>query len=382
MPPAKALRLALARAADHLWSLAAQAQGIREEILDQEALLDSLEAGALYILLDGPEGHAGAAVLDMQAVAALIEVQTMGRVVPGPPPDRPPTHTDAAIAAPLLDRMLRGFARNLSDGSDGWWAEGFRFGDRIEDRRTLGLMLKGAEYRSFRVTVDFGQGARTGEIVLAFPDRARPAPEEPAPPPPTRTAPLWERIPAELMAVVDRLDMSVAEAMALKPGDILRLDRSALGATRLAAGDRLLPMLCDLGQSEGMRALRLRPPEEAGGDSAGAAGFTAALGDAAGAAGPELPNLSGLPLSPEPGADGWGEGSGTDGSLAAFAAAEGTLPEAGALPDLPDLPLSGPDMAEDLPDLPPLDFDLPDNATEDWTPGDLPELDLPDAAEG
>lgn len=183
------------------------------------------------------------------------------------------------------------------------------------------------------------------------------------------------------MAVVDRLDMSVAEAMALKPGDILRLDRAALGATRLAAGERLLSVLCDLGQSQGMRALRLRPPEAAGGDGSKTE-FTAARGDATGAAGPELPNLSGFSLSPEPGADGWGEGASTDGSLAAFAAAEGAPQGAGEPPDLPDLPLSGPDVAEDLPDLPPLDFDLPDTAEEEWSPGELPDLDLPDAAEG
>ena len=60
------------------------------------------------VLLDGPCGARGAVRIDTALLAALIEMQTTGRVTGRAFGGRAVTRTDAAIAAPLIDAALAG----------------------------------------------------------------------------------------------------------------------------------------------------------------------------------------------------------------------------------------------------------------------------------
>ena len=80
MSPAKALRVSLAKAADRLFGLALTVSTVEQLRLSQTGIEAEMGADGLLILLDGPEGVRGAAKLDVQMLAALIEVQLLGQV--------------------------------------------------------------------------------------------------------------------------------------------------------------------------------------------------------------------------------------------------------------------------------------------------------------
>ncbi len=81
MTPAKALRLAVSKAAEVELGLAVRALSIKEEQLNQPQLLDALDGDALLLMLEGPHDARGVAIFDIQALSALIEVQTLGNVI-------------------------------------------------------------------------------------------------------------------------------------------------------------------------------------------------------------------------------------------------------------------------------------------------------------
>lgn len=258
MPPGKALRLALARTAEARMGLDLVVRGVRQEVLDLDSAVGALGAGMLMALLEGPEGAKGLVAFDMQATAAVIECQTLGRVLPRVAPDRPMTRTDAAILVPLLDGMLTGFADNLAEDDAAWWARGFCYGDMIEDQRTLGLALEAAEFTVFRIDVSFADGARDGQIILGYPER--PCPEigpEPADSGPGPFAAEIGGLPAEMQAVIARLPMALDEAGTLEPGTVLPLPADALMHVELCDPGGTAYARGQLGRVELRRALRV-----------------------------------------------------------------------------------------------------------------------------
>ena len=80
MSPAKALRLALAQASDTLLGLPMVVAAVEQVEISQTALRAEFAQGGLMVLLDGPKGARGAVRLDEALLAALIEIQTTGRV--------------------------------------------------------------------------------------------------------------------------------------------------------------------------------------------------------------------------------------------------------------------------------------------------------------
>lgn len=350
MSPAKALKLAFARAADELMDLAVAVSSVETDTPSAEAMLGGLEEGALLILLDGPRGAIGVAAVEFPVVAGLVEMLTMGRVLRTPVETRSPTRTDAAMVAPLLDAAFANLAE-LLDGPEAAQVAGYRFGVMMENPRMVGLAIEATEFRRQRMQLDIA-GAREGEVTLALPVQDDPPPVEEAEDGQAaeRAAsplkPVLMSARARLDVVLHRLRMPLSELERLKPGDLVPVPRSALSDTTLEAGPRHRVAVARLGQMNGFRAVLLSP----GDGAAMAAG--AARGE--GAAAPDAPDAAPEPLSlpaeaPEP------------GDLPDLA----DLPELGDLPDLGDLPeLGGMEAPPD--DLPPLG-DLPDL-------GDLPAL--------
>lgn len=260
MPPTKALRLALARAAEGQMDVALTVQGIRQEEIDQQTLLDGIGEGLLYLLLDGPGEEGGAIVFDLGALSALIEAQVLGRVLSGPAEARAPTATDAAMVAPLVDSLLAELAAALADDPAGWWAQGYRYARGIEDRRTLGLTLATGVFRSFRLSVDFENGAKQGEVQLILPV-TEPPPRATQPPAAAPEAqPFGEQlqhVPVELTAIIDRVRLPLEEASQLVEGSVLPLSPGAMLNARLRGADGCDVARGELGQQGGYLALRV-----------------------------------------------------------------------------------------------------------------------------
>lgn len=273
MSPAKALRLALAKAADRSIGLALLVTAVEQRQLLVADLPPALGEGGLLLLLDGPDGRRGALRLDLPFLAALIEMQTMGRVTGKPAEPRTLTRTDAAIAAPLIDAALAEFGALLTEEGGDHWGAGYAFGAMAEDARNLGLALTEAEYHHFRLMVEIGEAAQPGALSLFLPVCAAPAqPETPGTPGAPQPLTLEHSAldaPVCLQAVLTRLTLPLDRVGTLKPGDVLPFSSERPLGLRLEVGHKHKVADARLGQINGLRAARLlvasdTPPPDPG----------------------------------------------------------------------------------------------------------------------
>lgn len=267
MSPAKALRLALAQASDTHFDLPMVVTMVEQVEISQTALRPEFSGGGLLVLLDGPKGVRGAVRLDDALLSALIEVQTTGRVTGRPPTGRAVTRTDAAIAAPLIDATLEGAEMQLRDETPVNWATGYRFGVMMEDARGMSLALNAAAFHVFRMTVELGEGAFPGSVTFLLPvPVAAPSPHAaPGEDAPQRTLEQSAmNAPVCLDAVLARLSVTLTQLCNLAPGDVLPFHMDRPLQIRLETSQKHVVALGRLGQTNGMRAVRLTP----GGDSA------------------------------------------------------------------------------------------------------------------
>ncbi|MDQ2095311.1 FliM/FliN family flagellar motor switch protein [Rhodalgimonas zhirmunskyi] len=270
MTPARAWRLAVGRAADELFDLGLVATSVEAREAVQGDTLDLFSDDCLILLLDGPEGRRGAVSIELPILAGLIEKQTMGVVLQRSADLRPPTATDAALAAPLVNDILSGFARNLEEEEECDWAAGFRYGARLEESRLLGLSLDANDFHVFRLQLEMEAGAKQGEMIVVLPV------PEPEPLPETCDDPSGDEseksalgcrrrmgqgalmvAEAPLRAVLHRVRMPIRQLAELAPGDILPIPQSALVETRLETVGGTRVVKCTLGQLNGTRAVRI-----------------------------------------------------------------------------------------------------------------------------
>ena len=258
----KALRLTLPKVADDLFGLPVSVIGITQSLVPQTRLVDLFDAASLLVLMDGPKGAMAAVTLNADLVGAVIQQQTTGTVSPPPAAPRPPTRTDAALCAPMLDAVLARSAALLEVEADRRVFAGFKFGARVEDVRTLGLALDAPDFTVFHLTLDLAGGTRQGDILFCMPNpvlvmlAGAPPLDQHANAP--RLGPVVLLAPTELTAVLCKLRMPLSQVQALKAGDVLPVARSALRETgvHVQSGRRIC--VGQLGQSGGYRALRLQ----------------------------------------------------------------------------------------------------------------------------
>ncbi|MCO6382708.1 hypothetical protein GTH22_08255 [Oceanicola sp. 502str15] len=369
----KALGLVMARVSDKLLHLVVAAEGSGQATRSLAELLDELPENGLYALLEGPEEAQGVMVLDNALMGALIEQQTAGKLATGTPTARKPTRTDAALCADWIDGVLGAVEEIFAEAAEASWLSGFGFSCHLADARPLGLMLEDEPYRVLEFALDLGSGARKGTGKLILPALGRAPEGRPAASGEAGAAPsldekvAWERrlesqvMDAEvtLLAVLHRCDRSIGEVLGFAPGDLLALPEGVVGKLRLETADGTAISRGRLGQSAGVRAVRLTDGQEEAEpmpevDPMGAAMMS--VGDEAGG----LPDLPAMPESEElpelpdlPELDGLS--SGMEG-LPDLDGLGGNASDDDELPELPELPGGGGVGEDGLPALP----DLPD----------------------
>ncbi|UWQ92617.1 FliM/FliN family flagellar motor C-terminal domain-containing protein [Rhodobacteraceae bacterium M382] len=256
----RAVRRALARAAEDLYDLPLAVIGAKQALCAPDGLSGCLADGQLLLLLDGPDGCPGAIAMDGAAVTAAIQQQTMGQVSGPSSVARNYTGTDAAMIAPLIDAMLTRAERNLGESPDLHQIRGFRFGARVDDVRSLSLMLEAERYLVFELTLDLAVGRTQGHMCLILPDMPDLPEEETASDAQQDVADLSGSagvVRAELSAVLTRMQLSLEDLMALKPGKVLPLAAATLNGTEITGIDGSTVAFGRLGQAAGARAVRL-----------------------------------------------------------------------------------------------------------------------------
>ncbi|MEZ5730955.1 MAG: FliM/FliN family flagellar motor switch protein [Paracoccaceae bacterium] len=304
MTPARALHHALAKTAQDLLRLPIDIASMRELRLSLSEIPEQLDERALLMVLAGPEETLGLMVLSPTAVSTLIEVQTTGRVGKAPVAPRRPTRTDAAMCSRFVNQTLSELELLLATDPAIIWAGGFRQSSFLDDPRPLALLLEDVPYRTFKISLRFGEG-REGAVLLALPAEGRgPAPERgagadpgaAAEPPDGHNPAEWAgRMEAAVLdaragieAVLDRISLPLAELLALRPGALLPLPPDALSRLRIEGQGGRLIVRGRLGQCRGQMAVRVyldAEPEDA--EIAGAVGRTA-LQVSPGAARPDM----------------------------------------------------------------------------------------------
>lgn len=289
MSPVRALRLALARAADTLYDLPLVVATVEQRRVEAGEVEAALGTEGLFVLLDGAGGARAAMRLDPGLLAALIEVQTTGRIRAGEVRARTPTRTDAAMVAPLVDALLARFDESMGESGAEHAPRGFHFGDRMEDARALSLLLLAPEFDVFRLTVDLGPGLRTGRLDLLLPP---PPPPARAPRPAARggtrrggaggaRTPEPEDLAAVALAatvmfdaVLARIRLPLSEAMALEVGQRLGLPVQSLRRVQLLGAGGYMAAEGRLGRRDGWRAVRLAAtgPQDRATDAKGRGG--------------------------------------------------------------------------------------------------------------
>lgn len=260
----RAFRLSLARAARDAMGLALDVPRLTLDRRDLAELVEWLPDRGLMLMLDRDGGDGiGLMVLSPPILAGLVEMLTTGRVTPSPPPQRRPTRTDAAMLARWVDAALTGLDDALAQDAARLWAGAWRYAGFIEDARTLALMLDDAPLQVLHAEVALADGAKSGPVLLALPDRAPALPRAvTADPPPDHafaahlTAQV-EGVTARLDAVVARVTMPLARLSALLPGEVLPLPLAGIDRVRLVGLDGRLVGEGRLGQARGLRAIRL-----------------------------------------------------------------------------------------------------------------------------
>lgn len=278
MSPSKSLRLALAKVADKMFGLAVTVATVEQVKIAQTEIQKTMSKDSLLLLLDGAAGARGAVAIDAQLLTALIEVQTMGKVRAAAADPRPYTRTDAAIVAPLLDAVMARYDAQLAADDPDHVERGFRFGDMMEDARTLALALEAPDFDMFRLTLDIGEGAKTGLLVLMLPHLSAPVATPGAGEAGGKPAFNMEKSALEAQvpmdAVLTRLRLPLNKICALEPGALLPLPADCLAKTQLVASGGHVVARVKLGQMNGLRAVRFVAPvpvEEAATKAAAAA---------------------------------------------------------------------------------------------------------------
>lgn len=256
----RAMRLAFTRAADKAHALNINVLGLSEEILPLDELLKVLSPDLMLVGMYADGMLEGLSGLDLNFRAALLEVQTVGEILPIAPEDRPATGTDASLSETLLTALLHHMSETTARTPLEGWGQGLRPDGKVATIRAAGLILPEREYRVIRLSLDLQVGERQGELVLALPI-LQTSPE----PPPPETSADWgvqfqksvNAAPARLVARLHRFSLPLFDVENLAVGQVLPLPGCTVSSVKLLAADGTRVATARLGQSGGMRAVRV-----------------------------------------------------------------------------------------------------------------------------
>ncbi|MFN7004264.1 MAG: FliM/FliN family flagellar motor switch protein [Roseinatronobacter sp.] len=262
---AAALRVAFGRMAADCPGLDAVVQNVDIRQGGLAEILDLTESGMFLALLEGREDTIGMVMACPSLLAGMIEAQTTGQVDSAPAPRRKPTRTDAALVAPMIDAFLRLVDQRCAELPQAALVSGYVYGSYLDDPRPLGILLEDGSYHLIAFRISLGFGAKDGTWFLILPDPKAPAPTGQTARSEADDSRDWQaRLETAvsgsevvIRAMLGRVQITLTDALRLRPGDVLSLPETALEALTLESITRERLGIGRLGQARGQRAVRL-----------------------------------------------------------------------------------------------------------------------------
>lgn len=263
----RALRLTAAKQADRLMGLALGTLSVTQKTCDGDGVTEHFLPDSLMLLLDGPAGLVGVAMLEPVLVAGFIQQQTMAKVKPAPENEtlRPPTATDAALCAPFVESLMSRAALLPEVPRERDLLKGYRFGVWASLPRQVSLALEASSFEVIEMTLDLAAGTRTGKLVLILPEPVA-APQEaatenaeeaPAPIAATTLDQHVMELHADLTIALTRMKMPIQAVTQMKVGDVLDINVSSMAQALVIDAQGRALTRGTLGQIDGMRALQV-----------------------------------------------------------------------------------------------------------------------------
>ncbi|MEL6596043.1 MAG: FliM/FliN family flagellar motor switch protein [Pseudomonadota bacterium] len=245
----------LEKLADRSLSMPLGVTSVQQATLSRDALMQGFEAPVVMLRLRAPDGAIGMAGICPQLRAALIEVQTTGKIASTAVSDRPATDADAAICEGFVCDLFTQAQSVLDKSTSDPWAKQFTTDGRFAGLRALGLALDDSPLAHLTVHLDLGQGARQGVLRLLIPQARGRAPAAPNAGWKTALNDAVQGAPVPLTAVLHRRVVPLSDIEGMSVGDLLTLPRSAASSITLESSEtRTGPF--KLGQIGGQKALR------------------------------------------------------------------------------------------------------------------------------
>ncbi len=271
----RAAATALARAAEKQAGLPVFVEKVERAGMVLAELPELLPERALLAVVGGRRDALGVVAICPDLLAALIEMQAIGRVTSRPAPPRRPTRTDAAISADFVNALMAELGRECAarDGCPDFGA--YRYATFMDDPRPLSLLLEDGEMTrlDFRFRIGTG-GQRDGRLMIALPagvaapPDAVPAiagnqsrlPVAPSADPPVAPslAEAVQEAPIRLAGILCRRRLSLHQLRGLATGSLLPLPQNVLDEARLETPQGQLLARGRLGEKDGFHAIRLR----------------------------------------------------------------------------------------------------------------------------
>ncbi|WP_108482130.1 FliM/FliN family flagellar motor switch protein [Oceaniglobus ichthyenteri] len=258
MTLARAWRLSIVHGFSEAAGLVLTMDGHETTAIAPSEMPDQMGAGDLGVLLESAHGF-GVALLDVQLLAALIEAQTMGRVLLRPSLARDPTPTDGAMIADPLDRALTLFEGHASGLEGAETCFGMRFATPLSDGRSVMMALPDESHIMTEITLSFGGGDRRGRLRLILP-AALPKVDPVDVPDHEWNARIESNLmgaEAQLSAVLTRLHLPIEQVTEWKVGDLLTIPARSLTQIALISCTGSILAQGRLGQSNGNKAVML-----------------------------------------------------------------------------------------------------------------------------
>ena len=257
--PTRQMRRALGRAADNAVGLLASVLGISEEVMDAEGVIEDGPDGWIVLGLRTGDvaGLSGLFLMDPPMRSALVEMQTMGSLLPLAETQRPVTRTDAVMSVPFAANLLAELGE-VEFGAPDVSLAAYDIGP-VENLRTAGLVMMQGQYRVWRVSVQLGGGEAQGEMLIAL------RPKDANVLQPTVNTNAWSKnlrdalddAPADLDAVLTKMTLPISKVEAFETGQVLRLAGTTVGSVTLTGPGGENVSTARLGQVAGKRAVRI-----------------------------------------------------------------------------------------------------------------------------